>query len=446
MVVSFRRRPAPVGKRLSTSCIRYDGSGTGEDEAVSRSALVLQAEDLLLAVTDVVRRVVGARVTDPHLADDIVQETLARLIDNRSRLEESALLPYAVVTARNLVASQARADERSRRHAHRLLDRREPDQPEARVIALDERRSLREALDQLTEKDRSALLAHEVDGVGTRAMAEAAKTTPGAVAVRLAAARAKLRVEYLISYRNIELPSPRCRSVLVALSAGDRRRQRALAAGEHLLDCETCASVSEPLLRRERALAGIWPLPLLPSAAKLVLRSAKDHPVQTTASVAVAVGLGVGGALLLAGDDRPPSAPPASASASTAAAPTTAPPRSAIEVAGQPVLPLDAHETLATFVDQTVQVREATVLSVAADEGFWIGETSEQRLWVQLMSPSESPFAVQAGQRVSFDGVIVAHPPGFAAVVGVDPAEGAVLLDRQAHHIRVAASRLALDG
>ena len=48
----------------------------------------------------------------------------------------------------------------------------------------------------------------------------------------------------------IEPPTQRCRPVLLALSGGDRRRQREVDAGRHLLECEVCATLSEPLLQR----------------------------------------------------------------------------------------------------------------------------------------------------------------------------------------------------
>jgi hypothetical protein len=77
-----------------------------------------------------------------------------------------------------------------------------------------------------------------------------------AVAAQLARARAKLRVNFLLAIRAIDLPTDRCQSVLNALSAGDRRRQRALDAGGHLLDCKVCAGLSDPQTERRRALAG----------------------------------------------------------------------------------------------------------------------------------------------------------------------------------------------
>ena len=56
-----------------------------------------------------VRSVVGARISDPPTAEDLVQETLARLVVVERRLDPSALAAYAVVTARNVVRGMARA-------------------------------------------------------------------------------------------------------------------------------------------------------------------------------------------------------------------------------------------------------------------------------------------------------------------------------------------------
>lgn len=71
----------------------------------------------------------------------------------------------------------------------------------------------------------------------------------------LSRARAKLRVEYLLALEGVEPPTSRCRPVLLSLSAGDRRRQRELDTGGHLLECGYCAAVSQPLLEQGRATA-----------------------------------------------------------------------------------------------------------------------------------------------------------------------------------------------
>ena len=71
----------------------------------------------------VIRRVVAARVRDPGQVDDLVQETLARVMAARSRVEGDSLAPYAVVTARNLVVTAAQREQRARQNAHLLVDR-----------------------------------------------------------------------------------------------------------------------------------------------------------------------------------------------------------------------------------------------------------------------------------------------------------------------------------
>ena len=53
----------------------------------------------------IVTRVVRARVTDAGLAEDLVQETLVRVLARANRVAPGMLEPYAIVTARNVVAS-----------------------------------------------------------------------------------------------------------------------------------------------------------------------------------------------------------------------------------------------------------------------------------------------------------------------------------------------------
>ena len=62
----------------------------------------------LLALTPLIRRVVAARVRDPQVVDDLVQETFARLLQAGPRLDDGALAPFAVVLARNVAVSFVR--------------------------------------------------------------------------------------------------------------------------------------------------------------------------------------------------------------------------------------------------------------------------------------------------------------------------------------------------
>ena len=200
-----------------------------------------------------VRRIVASRVPDPATADDLVQETLARVLAAAGRVEPGMLEPYAIVTARNVVASMWRDQDRHRRHQHRVVDLRPPEAPDEDVLAREDRAAVAQALTRLSERERATLLAHEVSGRDTRSLAAELGSTAGAVAAQLNRTRARLRVEYLLVSERVEPPTERCRPVLLAISGGDRRRQREVDAARHLLECDLCARLSEPLVGRGRS-------------------------------------------------------------------------------------------------------------------------------------------------------------------------------------------------
>ena len=211
-------------------------------------------EQPIIELVPLVRRVVAARIRDPHLVDDLVQETLVRVMAARARVEGDTLAPYAAVTARNLVASVTRSDNRARRMAHLLADDEHSERPEDGVLRDEEKAAVKAALARLAPGEREMLLAHEVDGQDTATLAASVRSTPGAIAARLSRTRAKMRVEYLLAQERAEPPTDRCRPVLLALSAGDRRRQRELDSAGHLLSCDLCARVGTALLDRRPAL------------------------------------------------------------------------------------------------------------------------------------------------------------------------------------------------
>jgi RNA polymerase sigma factor (sigma-70 family) len=204
------------------------------------------------ALIPIVRRIVAARVADQVTADDLVQETLARVLAAIGRIEAGMLEPYAIVTARNVVASMWREQDRHRRHQHRVVDLRPPEAPDEDLLAQEDRAAMAEALTRLSDRERDTLLAHEVAGQDTRSLADELGSTPGAVAAQLNRTRARLRVEYLLAAERVEPDTERCRPVLLAISSGDRRRQREVDAARHLLACELCARLSEPLMGRGR--------------------------------------------------------------------------------------------------------------------------------------------------------------------------------------------------
>jgi RNA polymerase sigma factor (sigma-70 family) len=403
----------------------------------------------ILELEPLLRRVVGARVRDPDTVDDLVQEALVRVIAVRDRLDDEAVAPYAIVTARNLVTSLAREEERSRRHRPRLVDPSEPERPEDAALRREEAAAVEAALGGLPDHEREAVVAHEVEGIDTATLAEARQSTPNAVGVQLARTRARLRLDYLLALRRVELPTPRCRPVLLALSAGDRRRQLALDAGGHLMQCPTCASLSRPLVERRRSIAVLLPLLALWWLWRRIQAWARRRPVLASlaaASVATVAGLALVPPMV--GRDQAPGPAPTTTTRPPSAAPSPGGSGGGsgvrLVVPGRSLLPVPGREVLARHAGQPVRGVNVPARGVFADEGFWVGTDDGNQLWVQLIGRGESPFRVRTGQRATFTGRLVPNPPGFAQRVGMVPEEGADLAGRQGHHIEVAYADMTL--
>lgn len=196
----------------------------------------------------ILRRVVGARVSNHADAEDLVQEALAQVLQHRDRIDDGMLEPYAISTARNLVATMRRNRARQVKNRHRLLDAGDAGSPDEHVLAGEDQEAMGRALQRFTEDERTLLLAHEAEGRSLASLAEQRGVTAGALAARVHRLRARLRAEYLLALED-EPPTDRCRTVLVAFSVRDRRRQREADAEMHLLECDFCARVSQPLLR-----------------------------------------------------------------------------------------------------------------------------------------------------------------------------------------------------
>jgi cytoskeletal protein RodZ len=105
----------------------------------------------------------------------------------------------------------------------------------------------------------------------------------------------------------------------------------------------------------------------------------------------------------------------------------------------------DPATALAALSGQPVTASAVQVLSVPADEGFWVGTSDAARVWVQLQGGGESAYQVTAGDTVDFTGSLVAHDGTFPATVGVDDTEGAAQLTAQAQHVEVARDVVTLS-
>jgi hypothetical protein len=252
----------------------------------------------------------------------------------------------------------------------------------------------------------------------------------------------------------VELPTARCRPVLLALSAGDRRRQLALDAGGHLMQCPTCAELSRPLVERRRSIAMLLPFLALWWLWRQFQAWARRKPV--LASLAAVSAVTVTGLVLvppLIQRDQAPRPVPTTTTLPPPARPGTATPSGGggggpgvrLVVPGRSLLPVPGREVLARHAGQRVRGVHVPARGIYADEGFWAGTSDGDQLWVQLIGRGESPFRVQAGRRASFTGRLVPNPPGFARRVGMVPAEGAALAARQGYHIEVAYADITLE-
>ena len=126
---------------------------------------------------------------------------------------------------------------------------------------------------------------------------------------------------------------------------------------------------------------------------------------------------------------------------STAGGAAGGPANSHLTAGSMPLLPLTTsapNGDLSRYVGRPAQARSVSVLSVPADEGFWVGTSMADRVWVQLVGKGgESSYHVKAGDKVDFTAQVVGHPSTFAAQVGVDPDDGAAQLTAQKAHIEV---------
>jgi RNA polymerase sigma factor (sigma-70 family) len=386
----------------------------------------------VMAVEPVIRRVVAARAANHADVDDLVQDCLERLLVARGRLAPEAVLPYAVVTARNLVSSHAKTASRRAAAAPRVLDVTEPERPDDVLLAGEARTAMTAALARLSDQERRDILAYYSDDSAGGAQARESR---GALRVRMARTRAKLRLEYLLAFRHVELPSPACRSVLLAISAGDTRRQRELAAGQHLLDCAACATLSEPLDRRSVALTAI----AVPGAlAAWAAGKARAHPVHTAVSVA-AGSAAVAAAAVLGPQLASPG--PAAAPAHVQVSRTPVAVISQLSVAGHAVSDAEAQRSLRPLTGRTATATGVTVVAAVTRNGFWVG-SSRGRIWVQLAGPLR-PLRIRPGDRVRFTGTLTGNPPSYPAQVGVRGSDAA-LLTRQGAHLTVSTTRISV--
>lgn len=396
----------------------------------SRDSKVLP--DDIVALTPLIRRVIQARTSsDRHHIEDLVQICLGRLIERRAELSSDTLAAYAIIAARNTAVTSGRQQSRHRRHLHRLLELHSPADPADEATRAEEADALRRAMSRIPGHERQALYAHVIDGEDTASIAERTGSTPAAVASLLHRTRGRLRVEYLLAVQRTKLPSAQCHPVLVAISAADRRRQLALRSGEHLLDCPTCAELSQPLIQRRRSTLLVLPFALVADRIRRLARVGRNHPGPTAAATTAAVVVAVVVATTVLAQPHRHRTPPVPATTAPAPPPVTLSSGGVNLFAAFDRQP--ARAVLSAHANQPVRANAAEVIQLAGssengqpdDERFWIGDNAGHRVLVFLHINAEPPNPIVVGQRYDFTGTIEPLPPN-PETLGLQPAAAAL--------------------
>jgi RNA polymerase sigma-70 factor (ECF subfamily) len=127
-----------------------------------------------------------------HLAEDMTQETYARVLSKPRPLREGAVFPYLVRALRNVCKDHWRTEQR-RPHVVAELDPENPrlrtdHGPEQKVIA----REVYAAVDGLPEEFRRVVQAVDELGMSYAQTAGTLRIPPGTVMSRLSRARVQL--------------------------------------------------------------------------------------------------------------------------------------------------------------------------------------------------------------------------------------------------------------
>lgn len=124
--------------------------------------------------------------------EDLVQETILATLGNFHRInDKNKLLYYMISTANNIVKNLLRRKKFAGAYDEKAMLTMEgqSDNPE---VALDVH-FLYKALNQLSEKDKQAIILFEVSGFSIREISEILVSSEGAIKTRLSRARQKLK-------------------------------------------------------------------------------------------------------------------------------------------------------------------------------------------------------------------------------------------------------------
>ena len=242
-----------------------------------RAALQQLIADHLTMLYNVAGRALGGHAD----AEDVVQETLLRVVENISSVRDpSRFSGWLLAIVHRQVAERMRRRQAAAARLRPLDAARELADPgadftDATILRLGlsgQRRQVVEAVRWLDPDDRFVLSLWwlEVAGAITRAdLATALGATAGHAAVRVK----RMRDQLDLSRRIVDAlrARPLCPELAAAVARWDGRpgsvwRKR---LGRHLRDCRTCSASARDLAPPEALLTGLAMLPLPPSLCGL---------------------------------------------------------------------------------------------------------------------------------------------------------------------------------
>jgi len=223
-----------------------------------------------------------ATVGNPQDAQDAMQNTMVKAMQSLpGERREIKLKPWLYRVARN----EAIETLRKRRDSVELDTEREAANWEiAESTATRERlRQLFADLEELPERQRSALVMRELAGLDFGEIGAAFGTSPEVVRQTLYEARLSLR-------QMDEGREMSCETVMRALSDADGRVARRRALRAHLRGCASCRAFRDGIAERRGEFAAIAPLPVALSAGLLQALSEGQAGALGAPSVAPAAG------------------------------------------------------------------------------------------------------------------------------------------------------------
>ncbi|GIE99570.1 RNA polymerase sigma factor [Paractinoplanes rishiriensis] len=358
--------------------------------ATARLVTAAQAGDetalatLMAAHLPVVTRIVGRALQGHADVDDVVQETMVRVMRALPRLREpDRFEPWLNA----VVHRQIQLYLRGRR---RLLDRREeigtePPDPGGdfaertvtELLLADQRRELTEAAAWLDDDDRRllSLCWRETLGELTRAgLAAALAVNPKHAGVRVR--RMKVGLEAVRGMVRALNAAPRCPDLARAVHGWDGKpgpvwRKRLT---RHVRDCGRCSQHQRGLVSPEKLLLGVVSLPV---AAEVTASSVSHVLTLKLAAGAAAVIIAAGGGFVYAVTESP------------------APPGSTRAVAVRPQVPTPPVPSAGT------EIKKAVADIVVAPDGSGDGTGTLQRPYATL---AKAVAVVRPGQTIVLRG------------------------------------------